>query len=357
MARDVRACRSEIWRGDDQACRLTRRRPRTLWVKDESKIDSISGARRRRQFGRSRSVPGRLVATVSPTRSSAWARTNEQGDPPTQSKVATTNSAVIGRSKSGRAGSNPVSTSARASNSFSLRRSFSQRCRALFEFAECAPLGDIGADPPTGKGGQIVGRNAGHRLARIRRGGLERDAVALEPQDAITQNVGRRQPVAQAIRHGPKIFADYHAATSHAFLRQLAQQIVKRIGDIGTLGGPGAVGDPKQANQPHHMVDAERAGVTHIGGDQFAKRAIAGAPPCEGIGRRQIPDLSFRREPIRRRADHGAARQIGGIGPSFGAVGRRAHREIAVKSQLQSGGPRPRGPAANCRSHKNCRNW
>src|ERR1700678_426054 len=55
-----------------------------------------SGSRRRRQFGRSLSVPGRLIATVSPARSSAWTKASKDGVADTKAWMATATAGGIG---------------------------------------------------------------------------------------------------------------------------------------------------------------------------------------------------------------------------------------------------------------------
>src|SRR4051812_30190327 len=52
---------------------------RIAWASDVRHKADISGSRRRRQFGRSRSVPGRLTARRSPARSSAWTKASKDG--------------------------------------------------------------------------------------------------------------------------------------------------------------------------------------------------------------------------------------------------------------------------------------
>ena len=55
-------------------------------------------------------------------------------------------------------------------------------------------------------------------------------------------------------------------------------EVVERIGEIGALGRPSALGDEELSLQPHRMVDAEHAGVAHVG---RRRAALQGRPsPC-----------------------------------------------------------------------------
>ena len=110
-------------------------------------------------------------------------------------------------------------------------------------------------------------------------------ALALEPQHAHAQDVGPRQAAAEAFGDRAEVLADDHAAGALALERDMADEVVERIGEIGALGRLGALGDEEQALQAHRMVDAQHAGVAHVGGVERAR----GPPsrrraPSSGLG-------------------------------------------------------------------------
>ena len=186
-------------------------------------------------------------------------------------------------------------------------------------------------------------------------GGLKARALALEPEHAVAEHVGRGQPLAKAVRHGAKVFADDRDARPRAFQGQLRHQVIHRRRDIRALAAARAVRHPEQPRQAHRVVDAQRPGMAHIGGEQLAEGRAARARLDERIGRRQGPDLAFAREQIRRSADGHAAREIAARRPDLRAIGRRADGKIAVEPQRQAR-LAPRAAACPiCRSHSHCR--
>ena len=104
-------------------------------------------------------------------------------------------------------------------------------------------LGDIGALPPAGQRRQIVRRGAGDRKDGIIGGSEEIEAAPLEPEHAHARHIGARELLAKTLGHGAEILADDHALAALALQRDLADQVVDGIGEIGALGGSGAVGD------------------------------------------------------------------------------------------------------------------
>jgi hypothetical protein len=98
-----------------------------------------------------------------------------------------------------------------------------------------------------------------------------------------------------------------HAAGALAFERDVADEVVERIGKIGALGGLRARGDQEQALQSHRVIDAQHPGVAHVGAVERAERGPALARAGEGIRRRQIPVLPLGGKRIGRGADRDAA--------------------------------------------------
>ena len=113
--------------------------------------------------------------------------------------------------------------------------------------SEREPLGDVGALPPAGERRQIVRRDAGDRHRRIVRRRQNSRAVALEPQHPHALDLGPRQPIAEALRHRAEVLADHHALGALAFERDVADEIVERIGEIGAFRRARAFGNEEEA--------------------------------------------------------------------------------------------------------------
>ena len=169
-------------------------------------------------------------------------------------------------------------------------------------------------------------------------GAEEIGAAPLEPQHAHAQNVGARQRVAKAVGHSAEILADHHADAALALQGDMADEIVEGIGEIGPLGGLGPVGHDEQTRQAHRVIDAQHAGVAHVGAEQRAEAAPAVARRSDRVGRLDVPDLPLRRERVGRRADADAKREFVGARPALRAIGRRADGEIAKKADFEPGG-------------------
>ena len=126
----------------------------------------------------------------------------------------------------------------------------------------------------------------------------------------------------------------------------MAEEIVDWIGEVGAVRRACAIGNKKQTLQAHRVIDAQHAGVAHIGAVDSAERG----PPltCAGqrIGRRQAPVLPLHREWIGRSADRDAVRERPCMRPGFGAVRRGADCKVAVETDLQAVVPRALSSAA-----------
>ena len=210
------------------------------------------------------------------------------------------------------------------------------------EMAERQLLGDVRALPPAGQGREVVGRHAGDRERRI--GGRRQHfgALALEPQHPHPQDVRPRQPGAEPLRHRAEILADDHAPGPSALERDMADEVVERVGEIGAVRRPCALGNEEEPLKAHRMVDAQHAGVAHVGRIERAQRRPAFAGAGERIGRRQVPVLPLDGERIGRGANRCALRQRAGVRPGFGAVRRRPDGEVAVEADLEAALARPR---------------
>ena len=238
----------------------------------------------------------------------------------------------------------PAAARARRSARFSSRRAaIASPAFAKAQKTEREPLGDVGALPPARERRQIVRRDAGDRSRRIGRRRHELHALALEPQHPHAGDLGARQPIAETFRNGAEVFANHHALRAFAFERDMADEIVERIGEIGAVRRTRAIGNKEQTLQAHRVIDAQHAGVAHVGAVDSAERGPALARAGQRIGRRQAPVLPLDGEWIGRRADRDAMRKRACMRPGFGAVRRGADRKIAVEADLQAVVPRALG--------------
>src|SRR5579872_1922579 len=119
--RGERAERRQAW--DSQNHRRSAASPSMIALARslENKASTLRPSRWR-QFGRSRSVPGRLVAIVSPARSSACAVASTEAERPTKACAAPAIESGRGRSKLGASAISPAWISASASSPFSRNR-------------------------------------------------------------------------------------------------------------------------------------------------------------------------------------------------------------------------------------------
>ena len=116
----------------------------------------------------------------------------------------------------------------------------------------------------------------------------------------------------------------------------MADEIVERIGEVGAFRRSRAFGNEEEALEAHRVVDAQHAGVAHIGAVDRVERGPAVARAGQRIERRQAPVLPLGGERIRRRADRDASREFRGVRPGFGAVRRGADGKIAIEPNLQA---------------------
>ena len=121
-----------------------------------------------------------------------------------------------------------------------------------------------------------------------------------------------------------------------ALERDVADEIVDRIGQVGAFRRAGALGNEKEALEAHRVIDAQHAGVTHVGAVDRAQRRPALTRAGQRIGRRQAPVLALDGKRIGRRPDGDAARKRSSVRPGFGAVRRGPDREIAVEPDLEA---------------------
>ena len=152
-----------------------------------------------------------------------------------------------------------------------------------------------------------------------------------EVQQAVRQHAEAAQRLAHCIGHGAQVFADHQAAVALAFQRHDGEHLIDRVVHVGAALRGAAGRDPEQAHEPHHVVDADRAGAAHAGAQHLDEGLVAGFAQPVGAQRRQAPVLPVGVELVGRRADAGAEREAILMAPGIraGAVGR--HRQILVE--------------------------
>ena len=127
-----------------------------------------------------------------------------------------------------------------------------------------------------------------------------------------------------------------------------AQQIVGRIADVPALPRMLAVGNPPQAEEAHHVIDPQSAGVPQRGPDRLDERLVGGRAEPGGGKRRQLPVLAVGIEGVGRGADdHLLGQQVLPL-PGVRAAGIHADRQVL---QRWGSPARPRSiadPSSHC---------
>ena len=200
---------------------------------------------------------------------------------------------------------------------------------------------DIVRVPEAGERRQVVGGDAGERQRRILVRPLEPVAVLFEIEHLVGQDVHRRHPLAKSVRHRAQILADDQASVAVALQGEDAQQVLERILHIAAGRRRIAARNPEQVHEAHGMIDAQRAGVAHVGADDGDERLVGHVGEGERMQRRCSPVLAHHVDRIRRRSDRGPVDDHVLGAPRVGAVGGGADGQIAVKTDGEAAFPRP----------------
>ena len=134
---------------------------------------------------------------------------------------------------------------------------------------------DILAGPETGDGRQIMRRGGDQRLCRVLGGQLETGGVLFKDQQAVTQDAEAGEGFTNLVFHGAQIFPDDDAIVADAFESQNAHQVRRAVAHVGALRRGLPFGNPVETEEAHHVVDTERAPVTHGFADGFPEEAVA----------------------------------------------------------------------------------
>src|SRR5579884_1846621 len=157
--------------------------------------------------------------------------------------------------------------------------------------------------PETRDRRKVMRRRRSQRLCRIIDGPPETPLVPFEVQQPVTQNPKTRKHFTNAVFHRSQIFADHHRVVAHAFERKNPDQIFRVVANVRAMRGVMSLRNPVKAEQPHHMVNTQRAPMPQRMPDRFRIEPVTVCNMPVAIGRRKRPVLPVRREIIRRRPD------------------------------------------------------
>ena len=163
--------------------------------------------------------------------------------------------------------------------------------------AGIAPRIDVAAQPEARQRWQVVRSNRRQRVAGIFVGVAETAVrVPLEVQQPIAHDSERVQRFADFVGHRAQVLADDRDLLPHAFERQDAEQIPPAVAHVGAFRRVETVGNPVQAEEAHHVIDAQRASVPRVLADRFGKQPVAVFPVPLRVGRWKGPVLALGRE-------------------------------------------------------------
>ena len=99
--------------------------------------------------------------------------------------------------------------------------------------------------------------------------------MPLEPQHAVAQNARFGQVPADFAGDRAQIFADHEKLSAHAFERENPEQILGVVAHVGALRGRHSVRNPLQAEEAHHVIDAQRSAVARVLANRLREKLIA----------------------------------------------------------------------------------
>src|SRR5699024_8872437 len=91
--------------------------------------------------------------------------------------------------------------------------------------------------------------------------------------------------------HRAQILTDHHGPGTVGLQRYHRDHRLVVVVHVGALVRGGALGDPPQAEQAHHVVDAQRTGVAYRGPDHLPQRPVGGIGQGVRTPRRLRPVL------------------------------------------------------------------
>ena len=192
------------------------------------------------------------------------------------------------------------------------------------------PLPDeVAAGPQPGDRREVVG---GHRRQRVLR---ERARVAgLEVEQPVRQHAAPSQVGSHPVLHRPEVLAHDERLSSMALDGEDVEEVGGGVAHVGAFVGPASGGHPEEAEQAHHVVDAQPTRVAEPGADGLDERLVAGGAQSPRVEREQSPVLAAGVELVGRGPDRDAVGVGTAVDPSVGSVGVDADGEVVHEAEL-----------------------
>src|SRR5262249_12331492 len=135
---------------------------------------------------------------------------------------------------------------------------------------------NVGSNPKTGERWQVVSGGGNQGVLGVFAGAPE-GAVSsfLKIEDAVAEDAEAGQGLANRGFDGAEVFADHQHLVADALERQNAHQILGPLAHVRAVGSLASVRYPKEAEEAHHVVDAERAAVPAVFADGFGEEAVS----------------------------------------------------------------------------------
>src|SRR5438270_10494844 len=119
---------------------------------------------------------------------------------------------------------------------------------------------DVASRPEAGECRHVVRVRRRQRKRLVLLGRAEAPALLLlEVQDLGRQNAPLLQRRRYLLRDSAEVLADHESVMPNALQREDAEQIVGRVPHVRSFPPCLPLGNPEEAEQSHHVVDAQRA--------------------------------------------------------------------------------------------------
>jgi len=198
------------------------------------------------------------------------------------------------------------------------------------DLSDLASQQQVASREKAGKWGQIVGVGRGQRPSRVALGGPEGTSAALEVDDARRQNSPAREPGGETAWNRAEILSDHECPGPLALERKDAQEVARRISNVGSLGGRIACRDPVEPEKTHDVIDAKRTGVGECRSQHSDPVVVRLGAELVRIDGREAPVLAGLCELVRRRSDICPGGEEVRKGPCVTPFRGAADRQVAV---------------------------
>jgi hypothetical protein len=138
-------------------------------------------------------------------------------------------------------------------------------------------------------------------------------------------------------RHGPEILARDGAAIAMRLDRQDREELVARVADVDAVRRGPALGHAVQAEQSHHVIDAQHPRDLHVVADAADEVAIAIATQRDRRQRGQAPVLAAEEQRIGWRARRQRRHEQPAMPPNFIRIAVHADRQIDIELHVVPG--------------------